>query len=447
MMNSNDQFKRVLSLKQLMIYGMVMMAPLAPFQVYGLVAKSSYNMVALVYLIGGMLMFFTALSYSQMSKEFPYAGSVYSYVQKGLNVHIGFVSGWVLLSDYILAPALVCVFAGMWMSSLVPAIPPLLWALIFIAINTLINVLGIELNAKVNQILFWVQIIALVVFMALAIKFVFIDGLGTGGFSLTPLFQADHVDLGFVATAVSIIVLGFIGFDGISTLAEEAKEPKKTVGKATVLSLVITAILFLVQSYMAGLVHPTYKDLDEGMALFDIVKEVSGYGFYAAMIVINVLAVGIAVTLNVQAAVSRIIFAMGRDDLLPGSKFLGVIHSKYKTPVNAILLSAFVSILVASFVSLNTIIMLVNFGAITSFSVLNLTVFIYFFVKKKQRDLKGILFYLICPLIGFSVCVFVWTGFDKLTYLVGFGWMFIGIVIGFIKSNGYKKASPIIKEF
>jgi amino acid transporter len=444
--NTDNQFKRVLSLKQLTIYGMVMMAPLAPFQVYGLVAKTSFNMVALVYLIGAVLMFFTAMSYAQMSKAFPYAGSVYNYVQKGLNPHIGFVSGWILLSDYILAPALVCVFAGMWMSSLVPAIPPLVWAFIFIIINTFINIIGIEMNAKVNQWLFWLQIASLIAFVLLAVKFVFIDGHGAGGFSLTPLFQPEHVDFRFAAAAVSIIVLGFIGFDGISTLAEEAKDPEKNVGKATVLSLVITAILFLLQSYMAGLVHPNAQNLDEGMALFDIVREVGGYSLYVALIIINVLAVGIAVTLNVQSAVSRIIFAMGRDNFLPGSAFLGRLHPKFKTPVYATLLSALVSALVAAFVPLNSIVMLVNFGAITSFSILNFTVFIYFYIKQKQRDLKSTIFYFLFPIIGCCVCLYVWTGFEKLTYIVGFSWLLIGVVIGFVKSKGYRIAGPNLED-
>lgn len=444
---SNNGLKRVLSLRQLLIYGMVMMAPLAPFQVYGIVAKNSYNMVALVYLIGAALMFFTAFSYSQMSKEFPYAGSVYSYVQKGLNPHIGFIAGWILLSDYILAPALVCVFAGMWMSSLIPAIPPLLWAILFIALVTIINITGIEINAKVNKILFWLQVFFILIFVILSIKFVFIDGGGASGFSLNPIFQAEHISWDFIATSVSIIVLGFLGFDGISTLAEEAKEPQKTIGKATILSLLVIAFLFFIQSYMAGLVHPNHNDLNADMALFDIVKEVGGYALFVPMIIINVLAVGIAVALNVQAAVSRIIYAMGRDNLLPGSKLLAKVNDKYKTPTNAILLSALVSTIVAISAPLTAIILLVNFGAITSFSVLNLTVFIYFFIKKKQRDVKSILFYLLFPLIGFSVCLFVWTGFDKLTYLVGFGWILIGITVGFIKSKGYKKASPILKDF
>lgn len=438
--------RRSLTLRHLIIYGMVMMAPLAPWQVYGMVAKSSFGMVPLVYVIGIILMFFTACSYAQMSKEFPNAGSIYTYVSRGISPHVGFVAGWTLLSDYILAPALLYLFAGVWMSGITPEIPSIVWSLFFLLFNTVINIRGIETNAKVNLVLFWVQIVSLLVFIGFAIKFVFVNGLGVAHFSAAPFYQAEHIDFTFIATAVSIVVLGFLGFDGISTLAEEAKDPKKTIGKASVLALVITGLIFLVQSYMAALVHPNYTDLDPDMAFFDIAREVGGSFFYIMMIIVNVLAVGVAVTLNVQSSVSRILFSMSRDRVIPGSSYLSKIHPKYQTPVNAILFSSVVALIVSSTLSLQTILLFINFGAVTSFMVLNLTVIYYYFVRKRQRDLKGIFYYLLFPLIGFSVCAFVWTGFDSATYIAGFGWIAVGVVIGFIKSKGYKESSPVLKD-
>lgn len=438
--------KRSLSLRHLIIYGMVMMAPLAPWQVYGMVSQSSFGMVPLVYVIGIILMFFTACSYAQMSKEFPNAGSIYTYVSRGINPHVGFVAGWTLLSDYILAPALLYLFAGIWMSGITPEIPSIVWSLVFLVCNTAINIRGIETNAKVNLILFWVQIVSLVVFIGFAIKFIFVDGLGVGSFSIAPFYQAEHIDFTFIATAVSIVVLGFLGFDGISTLAEEAKDPKKTIGKASVLALVITGLIFLVQSYMAALVHPQFANLDPDMAFFDIAREVGGPVFYVVMIIVNVLAVGIAVTLNVQASVSRILFSMSRDRVIPGAAYLSKIHPKFQSPVNAILFSSVVALVVSSTMSLETILLFINFGAVTSFMVLNLTVIYYFFIRKGQRDGKSILFYLLFPLIGFCVCAFVWTGFDMATYIAGFSWIVVGVIVGFIKSKGYKEKSPVLKD-
>lgn len=434
-----QEFNRVLSLKHLLVYGLVLMSPLAPFQVYGMVAKESFGMVPLVYVIGTIVMLFTAMSYSRMSNVFPYAGSVYSYVQRGLNSHVGFIAGWNILSDYILAPALIYMFAGLWMTGIFPDIPPYLWSLLFILITSVVNALGISLSARVNMGMFWLQIAALVIFLTLSIKFVFVDGHGTGGFSVTSLFQGDVFDFNFIAASISIAVLGFIGFDGISTLSEEAKNPQKDIGRATVLSVVMVGVLFFVQSYMATLVHPNFENLDNDMALFDISKEIGGQWFYVTMIIVNVLSVGIAVTLNLQTAVARILYSISRDGLLPGSKFLSKVHSKYKTPINSILFSGVISLIVLFTLSIETIVRFVNFGAVTSFMFLNITVIYYFIFKKKQRSLKALIIYLLFPLIGFATTLFVWTGFDKMTYMYGFGWLLVGLIIGAVQSKGYKK--------
>lgn len=446
MQQEKQELKRSLTMKNLIVFGMMTMAVLAPYQVFGSVSQASYGMVPLVYLIGAVLMFFTALTYAQFSKEFPHAGSIYSYVGKGINPHFGFLAGWTMLSDYILAPALMCLFSGLWLTGLFPDFNTKILAVIFIALTGLINIRGIELNAKVNTFLFWLQIVAMVVFLGFAVDFVFIKGLGMGGFSLAPIFQPEHITWDFLATATSMILLGFVGFDGISTLAEEVDEPKKVVGKATVIALVTTALLFLIQSYMASLAHANYMDLNPDMALFDIAREVGGYWFYVAMIIINVIAVGLAVTLNLQSAVARVLYSMGKDNIIPGSKFLKQIHPKFKTPANGIILSMILSVVLILTVPLTTILMFVNFGAVTAFGVLNLAHIIFFYFKKKRRSFKGFIVHFLFPFIGFAVCAFVWSGFDLKTKLIGIGWLLVGAIIGFIKSKGYKQAGPTIEN-
>ncbi|WP_462410457.1 APC family permease [Neobacillus sp. Marseille-QA0830] len=447
MQEEKQELKRSLTMRNLIIFGMITMSPLAPYQVFGSVAQASYGMVPLVYLIGAILMFFTALSYARFSKEFPFAGSVYSYVGKGLNPHIGFLTGWTILSDYILCPALMCLFSGLWLTGIFPGVNTKLLAIVFIILTGLINIRGIELNAKVNSILFWLQIAALLLFLGFAVKYVFIEGLGIGGFSISPILQPEHISWSFIAAATSMILLGFVGFDGISTLAEEVNEPKKVVGKATVVALVSTALLFLIQTYMASLAHAKYMNLNPDMAMFDISREIGGYYFYVAMIIINVVAVGLAVTLNVQSAVSRVLFAMGRDNFLPGSKWLRKIQPNFRTPANAILLSMIISIVLILTVPIGTILMFVNFGAVTAFTILNFSVIVYFFFKQKERGIHGFFYHLLFPFIGFAVCAFVWTGFDMNTKIVGISWIFVGAVVGFIKSKGYKQAGPSIESY
>ena len=440
-----QSLKRTLSPWNVVIFGMIMMSPLAPFQVFGSVAQASFGMVALVYLIGATLMFFTALSYARFNREFPLAGSVYNYVGKGINQKVGYLAGWLMLSDYLLVPALMCLFSSLWLTGLFPNIDIKVIAIVFIVITGLINIRGIALNARVNTILFVVQLTALAVFIAFMIKFVFIDGLGMGGFSLEPFFQAERIDMSFIATAVSIILLGFIGFDGISTLAEEVKDPERVMGKATVTALLSTALLFMTQSYLASLTYTDYAGLDPDMALFDIAKTVGGEWFYITMIIINVLAVGLAVTLNAQSAVSRVLFSMARDKSLPFSTALNKLHSKYKTPTNAIIFSMAISVVLILFVDMNSILMLISFGALTSFMVLNLAVIIYFFFKKKERGVKGFFFHLLFPLIGFLVCASVWFGFDKVTMLAGLSWLVVGVLVA-IGVRSAKKGTQEVTE-
>ncbi|WP_051348750.1 APC family permease [Peribacillus kribbensis] len=442
----DQQLRRVLSFKDLLIYGMVFMVPIAPMGVYGLVSNQSFGMVPLVYLVGIVAMVFTALSYSKMSREFPIAGSVYSYVQRGLNPHVGFLTGWMILVDYILAPALLYSFSGLWLNSLIPSIPAFVWVLLFIVINTAVNACGVQLAAKTNFILLGVELIALLIFIGVAVKFVFIDGHGTGGFSLAPIFQPDHVNMKFLATATSIAALSFLGFDGISTLAEETSDPKKTVGRATIAALIILGLIFMIETYMAALIHPHYKGLNPDMGFFDIAKEAGGNFLYYLLIIVNVIAVGIANALAAQSAISRILFSMSRDKLLPGSSFLGRVHPKFQTPFNATVFVGVLSIIVAKVLSIETIIKFVNFGALTSFMLLNLTIIVYFYFKKNQRGLGGTIKNFLFPLLGFAVIAYVWSGFDKMTFYVGFGWLAAGIIVGAIKSKGYKEVPASIGE-
>lgn len=197
---------------------------------------------------------------------------------------------------------------------------------------------------------------------------------------------------------------------------------------------------------MAALIHPNYADLDPDMGFFDIAREAGGDFLYYLLIIVNVVAAAIANALAAQSAISRILYSMSRDKLLPASGFLGKIHEKYKTPLNATLFVAGLSIVVSLTLSIETIIKFVNFGALTSFMLLNVTVFLYFFIKKKQRDVQGFFKYLLFPLIGFSIIAYVWSGFDKLTLIAGFSWLAIGIVVGAIKSKGYKEVPEAFKN-
>lgn len=441
-----QELRRALGFRDLLVYGMVFMVPIAPMGIYGFVAGEAFGMVPLVYLVGIIAMTFTALSYRQLSRVFTYAGSVYSYVQRGFNPHVGFVAGWMILADYLLVPALLYAFSATWLHAAVPQVPFFIYVIVFIAIVTFINVRGVTIAAKANFVLLAIEIVALLIFLGFAIDFVFIRGGGTGGFSLKPLYQPEHVGAGFIATATSIAVLSFLGFDAISTLAEETERPERTVGNATVVALILLGSIFMVQTYAAGLVQPNYQNLDPALAFFQVGRQAGGPFLYYLLLFVNVIAAGIANTLVAQLAISRILYSISRDELLPFSGFLSRIHPTYRTPANATLVVAVISIALALIVPLETITKFVNFGALTAFMALNLTVFVYFFLKQRRRGLKGVFTYLILPLLGFLIIAYVWHGFDTLTFAFGFGWMAVGIILGAVKSRGYREVPAALKD-
>jgi amino acid transporter len=427
---------RALGLRQLVVYGMIFMVPIAPMAVYGFVAQESHGMVPLVYVVGIVAMLFTALSYKRLSGEFPLAGSVYAYVQRGWHPYIGFLAGWMILADYLLVPALLYAFSASWLQGLLPMVPRWLWVLAFVGFNTAVNVVGIKLQARAHFLLLCIEIATLAVFFAAAIDFIFIAGHGAGGWSIAPFFQPGHVNGSFIESATSIAVLSFLGFDAISTLSEEVRNPRSTVGNATVATLLLLGVIFIAQTYLAALAHPDYRSLDATLGFFQIGREIGGAWLYLLLIIVNVISAGIANALSAQLAISRILFSMGRDRALPGSEYLSRVHHRLKTPVNATVFVAALSIAAALLIPEEAIVRLVNFGALSAFMLLNITVFVFFYLK--QRRYRQVFSYLLFPALGLIIVAYVWKGFDRTTFLFGGAWLLVGAALGALKYRNFK---------
>ena len=296
-------------------------------------------------------------------------------------------------------------------------------------------------------IIFAIEILAVIAFVYLASKYV-LGGGGTGAFVIDPLWQPGKVDAHFVAAGISIAALNFLGFDGISTLAEETHEPEKNIGRGIMIALGIIIVVFIAQTYLASLVQPDWASWDEqhaNNAFFYGVQLVGGDIFMKIMLVINIIAVGIANIMNAQLAASRLLYSMGRDKVIPS--IFGKVSKKWKTPwVGAIFIGVVVLIL-APTLGMSSLTTLVNFGALSSFIILNFAVFKFFFIKEKRRKTVGDwVKYLICPWIGILILAYVFTGFDPLTYIVGVSWLVIGLIVGAVKSHGYKEVPEAFKN-
>ncbi|MCV7423321.1 APC family permease [Mycobacterium yunnanensis] len=423
-----QELNRSVSTVDLLVYGLVFMVPIAPWAIFGTVYNSASGMVPLVYLIGLIAMIFTALAYSQMAKSFPLAGSVFSYVGRGIHPSVGFFAGWAILLDYLLVPTLLYVFAAESMVGLFPGSPRWVWAIVFVIVNTIINLAGISLLKFANRVFLAIELVFVVVFVVIAVRAINGQTLPNVGWSTLPIWDSSTVTAPLIATALSIAVLSFLGFDGISTLAEESTGRKNPAGRAMIIALFVVAFLFITQTWLASLLaggRESFSDDEAGNAFFTLVQAASNTGWMNAFFAVNVMAVGFANAMAAQAATSRLLFSMSRDGQLPS--FLSKISAR-KVPIAAILVvSALSLVLVLFFVGqIGLISSLVNFGALFGFCLLHVSVVWYYVVKQKS---KNYLLHLVVPTLGFLIIGYVLFNADSLAKIGGLVWLVIGAIV------------------
>ncbi|WP_030904549.1 APC family permease [Streptomyces sp. NRRL F-5126] len=427
-----QQLRRSLSFRDLLVYGLVFMVPIAPMGIFGSVFEASGGMVALAYAVGMVAMMFTALSYAQMSRAFPMAGSVYSYAGRGIAAPVGFLSGWMLLLDYVLIPSLLYLTSGVAMNSLLPAVPVWAWVVFFVVLNTVANYRGIEMTARLNKIMLLFEAVVLAVFLVVAVV-ALAQGKGHG-FSWSPVYDAHTFSWSLVFGAVSVAALSFLGFDGISMMAEESRESSRAIGRAMIGALLLAGTLFIVQTFVASLLVPDPGHLVSrgdpgGTAFYDAARVAAGGWLADLTALATAIAWGFANSLVAQAATSRLLYAMARDRQLPA--FLAKIHPTRKVPVNATLLVAAVSLLLGLWMAsrddgITLLSTLVNFGALTGFLVLHVAVVWHYVVRGRSRRYFS---HLIAPAIGFAILAYVVVNAQVAAQRLGFVWLGVGVVL------------------
>jgi amino acid transporter len=440
-----QELKRSVSTVDLLIYGLIFMVPIAPWAIFGTVYNSAAGMVPLVYVIGLVAMIFTALAYAQMAKSFPLAGSVFSYVGRGIHPALGFFAGWAILLDYLLVPTLLYVFAAESMVGIFPGSARWIWALVFVAINTVVNLLGISSIKLANRFFLAIELVFVVIFVIIAVIALNGGAIPGAEWSTNPIWTPSKVTGPLIAGALSIAVLSFLGFDGISTLAEESTGRRNAAGRAMVIALFIVAALFIVQTWLASLMaggRSAFSDAEAGNAFFTLVKAAAGTGWQNAFFVVNVLAVGIANAMAAQAATSRLLYSMSRDRQLP--RFLSRISAR-QVPQWAILaVTVLTVVLVLFFVGqLALISSLVNFGALFGFCLLHIAVFWHYIVRQHSRNwlLHGVV-----PVLGFLIIGYVLLNADPLAKIGGLVWLVLGGIIFAINVARGQKPQLTIRE-
>ena len=431
------RLKRVLGLWDLIFYGIVLIQPIAAVGLFGIASQVSRGHMVTTLLIAMVGMMLTAISYGRMASLFPSAGSAYTYVGKGLNPQLGFLAGWVMFLDYLIVPIINTIYASLTLQRLLPSVPFFAWVALFVVAITLVNLRGIRTTARSNEILLAVMGVVIGIFIVLAIRYIFQKQGWSGLFSYKPFYNPETFNLGAIMTATSFAALTYIGFDGVTTLAEDVKNPKRNMLLAPILVCLFTGLFSGLQIYLAQQVWPDYTTFtNPETAFFDVSARVGGqFLFNAIAIILFIACLGSGIAGQIGAA--RLLFAMGRDGVIP-KKLFSHLHTKSSTPTYNILIMGILTLIGSLILSYQGAAELLNFGAFLAFMGVNIAAFRQFYFLRPIGEKRNMIFDAILPALGFLVCFFIWVSLPTPSKIIGGIWLVAGLIYLYIKTNGFK---------
>ncbi|MEN5313811.1 APC family permease [Pseudomonas koreensis] len=431
------RLQRTLSLGSVVLFGIAYMTPIIVLGTFGILAQSTAGMVPAAYLAALVAMFFTALSYGRMAAAFPVAGSAYSYVRKAISPKLGFIAGWAVLLDYLFLPMAIWLIGAAYLASAFPSIPQWIWVLAFIGITSAINVIGLKLANGINALLMLVQFLVLIAFVALCVHYVGGDA-STPLWSIKPFFNGD-MQMPLIMSGAAIACYSFLGFDAVSTLTEETRDPRRTIPRAIMLITLIGGLIFVGVSYFVQIAHPSLQFASVDSAAYEIARNIGG-DLFVSIFLIGLIVGQFASGLSAQASGSRLLFAMGRDGVLPKS-FFGTLHARFGTPVNSILLCAVVALLALK-LDVTTSTSFINFGAFLAFSLVNLSVIFHYWIGGEKKGLRELVLFLVFPLIGLVADLWLMVSLDHLAVYLGLSWLAIGVLYLAVLTGGFRRQPP-----
>src|ERR1700686_3845492 len=237
------RLRRSLTLGDLILYGIVVIQPVAPMSVFGVLSDRGRGHVVTTILIAMVAMLFTAISYGKMARAYPSAGSAFTYVGQEINPALGYVTGWSMVMDYLLNPMICIIWISQQAHVFAPGVSYAVWAVFFALVFTALNMQGIKTSARVNSALAAGMGIVIAIFFVAAARYIFGHPHGETGFFTHPFYDPSTWSTKAVLGGTSVAVLTYIGFDGISTLSEEAENPRRNILLATGLTCLVIGIL------------------------------------------------------------------------------------------------------------------------------------------------------------------------------------------------------------
>lgn len=431
------ELKRTLKLRHLVFIGLAYMAPMAVFDMFGIVSDQTDGHVPLAYLVVMIAVLFTAFSYSRMVRIFPIAGSAYTYVKEAINAHLGFLVGWAATLDYLLLPMINAILSAIYMGAVFPDVPFWVWVLLTVGICTALNLVGVKLAASMNVILVSIQLVVAVLFVVFTIININ-NGANGAAYTIQPFF-APGMHTVAIAGGAALLALSFLGFDAVSTLAEEAERPTKDIPRAIFLIVLVAGAFFMTVTYVMQTLFPDVSQLGDIVGASPVMAKYVGGALFQAIFVGGYMMAVLGCGITQQMSAARLLYAMGRDGALPKRLFSTV--NRAGVPIVNVLLVGLVA-LTAMFVDLDQASSMINFGAFVAFIFVNLSVIFTFFRFLKRRGPLLWIGYVLVPAVGVAINVWLWSSLEPTSMLIGAGWVVLGLVYLLVKTRGFRAPAP-----
>jgi putrescine importer len=427
--------KRSLRFRDLILYGIILIQPTAPMPSFGVIYQEARGHVVTAILCALVAMLFTSISYGRMARVYPQGGSAFMYVGRELHPALGYITGWCMAMDYILNPLICTIWCSKAAQNFLPEVPYVLWAIAFAALFTILNLRGVETSARINEMMAAALGVVILLVVASILRYLFRLPHQPGSFYTTPFYDPATFSYSALFRGTSIAILTYIGFDGISTLSDEAKNPARDIPRAIVMTCLITGVLASIEVYLAQLVWP------RGMAFPDIdtayvsISGRAGGVFMFTLVNASLLLATIGSGMASQLGAARLLLAMGQTGAIPG-RFFGAVHPKNRIPRNNVLLIGAICLIGALVFSYQLGTELLNYGALLAFMGVNVASAVLAWRSSRLKQWLAIL----SSLIGFAVCLFIWLHLGHLAWIAGSAWAGVGVACWLLygrKASGF----------
>ena len=441
---AQPKLKRVLGLWDLVYYGVILTSPIAVVPMFGEAQVLSQGHAVITLLAAMVAMTATAVSFGRMATVYPSAGSVYTYVSRGFNSQIGFVVGWAMFLEYLFQPLQNSLYAALTVQRLLPHVPFALLSAVAVGFMTLLCWFGIRTTARANQILLALMSIVMVVFLGEALWYIFAHQQWHGLVSAQPFYDPKTFSVRAIAAGTALAATTYIGFDGVSILAEEVENPRRNVLLASVLVCVFTGLFAAFQVYLAQRIWPDYRTLvNPETAFMDVARVVGGnhlFVGFAIVLLISSLACGLAGLLGAV----RLLYGMGRDNILP-RKIFGHLNAERGNPSYNVIIAGVMAYVGTLAMGWERSVEILNFGALMAFMAVNLAAVRYFGFSPEMKDKREVFFDVVVPASGFLFCLVIFLGLQSSTLVTGGIWVIVGAAYVILKTKAL--GQPVTIDF